>query len=140
MSKEVVIENIANVPEMDYAKEGDGGIDCYAAEDVTLSPGEIKAIPLGVKVQLPSNCVAISMTKSGLFKKGLFSVTGLIDSGYRGQIHSLAINMSQEVMEIPKGQKVCQIMVLEIPKVEIKYGEVSNDTERGETGFGSSGI
>ena len=71
---------------------------------------------------------------------GLTTVTGLIDNGYRGEIAMLAYNISDEWVSIEKNQKVCQIMILELPSIQIVYSNVDTDTVRGEDGFGSTGL
>ena len=92
-------------------------------------------------MQLPSGTAALVLSKSGLAsRQGLISVVGLVDSGYRGEIQMIARNDSETPIEIRRGQKVCQIMVIDVPLVSVEYGQVNDKTERGSDGFGSTGI
>lgn len=138
---ELVIEKLYDdMPYPKYALPGDGGIDCYSPKGLILAPGQRVKIPLGIKLQLPPGTVALLLPKSGLGNSGLTTVTGLIDNGYRGEIAMLAYNISDEWMSIEKNQKVCQIMILELPNIQIVYSNVDTDTVRGEDGFGSTGL
>lgn len=128
------------MPYPKYALEGDGGIDCYSTIDLVLGPGKFKKIPLGIKFKLPKGTVALVLPKSGLGSKGLITVTGLIDNGYRGEVSMMAYNISDKPIGIKKNQKVCQIMVLSLPDIDISYDKVYNNTTRGDNGFGSTGL
>lgn len=138
----MVIEKLdSDMPDPRYALPGDGGIDCYSTLDVDLMPGDKINIPLGIKLQLPSNTVALVLPKSGLsFHSGLTTVTGLIDNGYRGEISMLATNISDNIIHINRYQKVCQIMIVGIPDIDITYDKVDTNTVRGDNGFGSTGL
>lgn len=139
----LIIEKIdKELPSPRYALEGDGGLDCYSSQDVTLTPdGSPITIPLGIKVQLPEGHVALVLAKSGLSsKQGLNTVVGLIDNGYRGEVHMIAHNISDQEIKIEKGQKVCQLMVIKLPNLSVEYGNVDCETQRGDNGFGSTGI
>lgn len=138
---ELKIEKLYDdMPYPRYALPGDGGIDCYSPTDLSLAPGKSVKIPLGIKLQLPPKTVALLLPKSGLSSKGLTTVTGLIDNGYRGEIAMLAYNISDEDIQIRQNQKVCQIMILELPSIEICYSNVDTSTVRGDNGFGSTGL
>jgi dUTP pyrophosphatase len=124
-----------------YALPGDGGIDCRSAEDYVLKVGEVHNIPLGMRVEMPEGFVGLILPKSGLGSKtGLDTLPGLIDNGYRGEIQMIARNISSKDIVIKRGQKVCQLMILELPRVTIKYDKVNENTKRGANGFGSTGI
>lgn len=138
----LVIEQIdKGIPAPKYALPGDGGLDCYSTEDCTLTPGEVRNIPLGIKLELPKGYVALVLPKSGLGSRiGLDALPGLIDTEYRGQVFMIANNISEKPIEIKRGQKVCQMMILKIPQMQIEYGKVDENTIRGANGFGSTGI
>lgn len=140
--KKIVIEQIDDgIPAPSYALTGDAGLDCYSTISTKLAPNEITRVPLGIKMQLPSGTAALVLSKSGLAsRQGLVSVVGLVDSGYRGEIQMIARNDSETPIEIQRGQKVCQIMVIDVPQVSVEYGQVNDKTERGSDGFGSTGI
>lgn len=141
-NEEIVVEKLdKEMPDPAYALSGDAGIDCYSKESLTINPGEVTLIPLGIKMEIPSGKAALCLPKSGLSSKyGLSAVTGLIDSGYRGEIHMIAHNISSSAVNIAKHQKICQIVVIDIPQISIKFGKVNNKTERGSNGFGSTGV
>lgn len=140
--KKITIEQIDDgIPAPSYALAGDAGLDCYSTISTTLAPNEITRVPLGIKMQLPSGTAALVLSKSGLAsRQGLVSIVGLVDSGYRGEIQMIARNDSETPIEIQRGQKVCQIMVIDVPQVSVEYGQVNDKTERGSDGFGSTGI
>lgn len=138
----IIIEKIhPDLPDPAYALPGDAGVDVYSAVDTTIPPRGRTLIPLGVKLQLPRGKAALILPKSGLATKyGLTCTTGLIDSGYRGEISMQAVNLSDDPIEIDRGQKVCQLVFIDAPRHIIHNGKVVNDTVRGELGFGSTGI
>lgn len=141
MQKKLIIEKLyEDMPDPKYALPGDGGIDCYSPVDLLLNPGDVIKIPLGIKIQLPEGTIALLLPKSGLSCAGLTTVTGLIDNGYRGEISMVSQNISNKPIKINRLQKVCQIMILNIPSIDITYDKVDNNTTRGENGFGSTGI
>ena len=139
---EILIEKIySDLPDPAYALPGDAGVDAYSAVDTTIPPRGRTLIPLGVKLQLPTGKAALILPKSGLATKhGLSCTTGLIDSGYRGEISMQAVNLNDAPIEIDRGQKVCQLVFIDAPQQTLRYGEVENDTVRGNQGFGSTGI
>ena len=138
----IKIEKIdETLPNPAYALEGDAGVDCYSAKSLTIYPGEISVIPLGIKIELPQGKAALVLPKSGLSSKtGLDCVVGLIDSGYRGEVSMIARNNAKQLIEVEKGQKVCQLVFVDMPQEEIVFGTVEQNTVRGANGFGSTGI
>lgn len=140
--EEIIIEKVdESLPDPFIAHEGDAGIDCFSTIDFELNPGEYSKIPLGIKLQLPKGKAGLILPRSGLsFKDGLITTVGLIDSGYRGEIAMNAKNISNNVLSYSKGTRVCQLLIIDVPEFNIKIGKVENDTKRGLSGFGSSGI
>lgn len=128
----------ARIPE--FAHEGDAGLDLYVPETVTLEPGERKSIPLGLGIELPPGYVGLMWDKSGLSHKyGVKTFGGVIDSGYRGEIHGGVMNLSDKIYVFKKGDKIVQILIQPVEHPIIKIVEELSDSERGEGGFGSSG-
>lgn len=138
----IIIEKLKDdMPDLFYAHEGDAGIDCYAADGFVINPLETARIPLGIKIELPKNKAAFVLPRSGLSSRlGLSAVTGLIDNGYRGEISMIAHNISKNQVIIKKNDKICQLMIFDAPQCKIEYGRVSDNTERGDCGFGSTGV
>lgn len=124
-----------------YARPGDAGMDVFSAEDAVLKPGERKGIRTGLKMELLDDCAALVWDKSGLaVNNGIKTMAGVIDSGYRGEILIALVNLSDTIFEIRKGQKIAQILIQKIEHAEIESAESLNETKRGESGFGSTGL
>lgn len=146
MSKEVVLrlkKLDQELPTPKYANPGDAGLDLYSAEDVTLQPGERAMVATGIAIALEPGFAGFVQPRSGLAaKQGLSIVNtpGLIDSGYRGEIKVIALNTdSANAIEIKRGDRVAQLVIQEVPLVQILEVAELDDTERSTGGFGSSG-
>ncbi len=133
----------SGLPTPRYAKHGDAGVDLYAAEDVSLAPGQRQLVPTGVAIALPHGFVGLLHPRSGLaLRHGLSIVNtpGTIDAGYRGEIKVTLINTDRvEPLELKRGDRIAQLVIQ--PVVEAIFTEVERlpESERGDTGFGSSG-
>ncbi|GAB4286576.1 MAG: dUTP diphosphatase [Coriobacteriia bacterium] len=127
-----------------YAHEGDAGLDLYAAADVTLAPFERALVPTGVAVAIPEGHAGFVQPRSGLaIRQGLSLVNtpGLIDSHYRGEIKVIAINLDPMTpVVINRGDKIAQLVIQPVDRVELTEREVLDETVRGEGGFGSTGV
>lgn len=127
-----------------YANPGDAGLDLYSAVDVVIEPMRRVMIPTGVAIALPEGCAGFVQPRSGLAaKKGLSIVNtpGLVDSGYRGELKVIAINTdTDEPITIARGERVAQLVVQRVPAVELVEVNELDATERGEGGFGSTGL
>ena len=123
------------------AKKGDAGFDVFATENITLKPLERYNMPLGIALEFPENWVCIVQQKSGIAKNfGIDTIGNVIDSNYRGEIHAQIVNTSNDIVNIEKNKKIAQLIFLQHGSCEIEYVEELNKTERGETGFGSTGL
>ena len=126
-----------------YALTGDAGMDLVAAEDVTLKPGERAAIPTGIAVAIPEGYAGFVQARSGRSLKeglGVANAPGLIDSGYRGEIKVIAINLNlAELIDVRRGEKIAQIVFQKIERAEVEIVDELPTSERGEGGFGSTG-
>ncbi len=123
-----------------YAYAGDAGLDLYISEDLILKKDERRSIPLGIAIEIPDGYVGILFDKSGLsHKHGLKSYGGIIDAGYRGEIHVGMMNLSDADYEFKAGDKIIQILIMPVLKAEVVECEELSDTDRGEGAFGSSG-
>ena len=126
------------------ARAGDAGVDLRAAEDADLKPGERRLIPTGLAIAIPPGYAGYVQPRSGLAARhglGLLNSPGLIDSGYRGEIKVIAINLDPaDVISIKRGDRVAQLVILPVP--ECRFVEVRElaESERGAGGFGSSGV
>lgn len=127
-----------------FAHPDDAGADLAAAEAVVLGPGERCTIGTGVRVALPSGTVGFVVPRSGLaHRHGLTIVNapGTIDAGYRGEIRVVLLNTDRESSyRIEVGDRIAQLVVLQLPSVEFVPVDGLDAAERGEAGFGSTGI
>ena len=125
-----------------YAHPGDAGLDLVAAEPATLAPGTHASVRCGIAVAIPPGHVGLVHPRSGLAAAhGLtvLNAPGTIDAGYRGEIRVLLINHGQEVVELQRGERIAQLVVLPVATVEVREVEQHDATERGSGGFGSTG-
>lgn len=124
-----------------YANPGDAGMDFYANEMVKLGPGERRAISTGISLAIPPGYVGLIWDKSGISSKsGLKVMGGVVDSGYRGEIKIIMVNLSPEPCVIEKGKKLAQMLIQPVERRKIIEVEELDDTKRGSGGFGSTGL
>jgi len=122
------------------AHTDDAGLDLYANDYYTLYEGERAIIGTGIALAVPEGYAGLIWDKGGLAANGLKTAGGVIDSGYRGEIKVVVINLSGDIYHIAKGQKIAQILIQEIKKLELREVGRLDETGRGMGGFGSSGI
>lgn len=124
-----------------YATSQDAGCDLYGIEDVVLKPGERISIKTGIKIEIPIGYYGRVAPRSGLaFKNGIDTLAGVIDAGYRGEIGVILINHGKEDFKIEKGNRIAQMIFEKIDQAEFEEVEELSTTDRGDGGFGSSGI
>jgi dUTP pyrophosphatase len=122
-------------------REGDAGLDLYSVEEVVLQPGEWKAIPTGVAVEIPKGYFGLIKDRSGLaLKYALHCLAGVVDENYRGEVKVVLINLGREPVKLEKHTRIAQLLIIPYLPVEVKEVEELSETERGEGGFGSSGL
>ncbi len=122
------------------AHPDDAGLDLYSADYYSILPGEQALIKTGIKMAIPADCVGLIWDKSGLAKDGIHTMGGVIDSGYRGEIMIELINLGHDIYHIAPGQKIAQILIQKIELPKIIETRLNDKTERGDNGFGSTGI
>ena len=124
----------------EYAHEGDAGIDIFSYEEYTLKPNERKVFKTGISTSFPKGYVALIWDRSGnAAKKGLKTMAGVIDSGYRGEWGIVLLNTSDEEHHIKKGDKIAQCLIQPIIYADIEEVNDLEISDRGEKGFGSTG-
>jgi dUTP pyrophosphatase len=118
---------------------GDLAADLYAAEGVVLEPAATRSIPTGIALEFPSTHGALVEDRSGLAMRGLTTLAGVIDPGYRGEIKVVVTNLSPVSVEIKAGDRVAQLRIVQ--RIEAEFEEVTELAEapRGAGGFGSTG-
>jgi dUTP pyrophosphatase len=122
-----------------YGHSGDAGLDLFSSIECVLAEGQVEAIPAGIKVAIPEGYVGLIWDKSGVSLRGVHRLAGVIDSGYRGEVKVVMINLSDRPFAIERGMKIAQMLVQPITIVHVVESEDLDDTSRGEGGFGSTG-
>lgn len=137
----IKLEDGAQVPT--YAHETDACADLYALEDTHILPETYgNKIRTGVSIQLPEGWVAMIFPRSSTGAKTtlrLSNSVGIIDSGYRGELGVLFDNTSVGTVDIKKGDRIAQLLVMPSYRFQAKVVESLEDSDRGEGGFGSTG-
>ncbi len=127
-----------------YAKPGDAGLDLSSAVDVEVGPGERAMVPTGVSVAIPDGHAGLVLPRSGLASRQgltLANSPGLIDAGYRGEVTCAVVNLDREqAVGIRRGDRIAQLVVVAVPAIEPAWVDELPVSERGEGGFGSSGV
>lgn len=143
--KEGVILNFLklskNAESPEYAFGTDAGFDLKAIETITLFPLEQKDVRTGIAIEVPEGYVGIVRDRAGIVQKmNVHTVAGTFDSGYRGEVTIMLVNMNDKTVEIEKGMRVAQIILVPIAKAKIVEVKKLSETERGKKGFGSTGM
>jgi len=131
-----------DLPLPGYAHPGDAGLDLYAADSTTLQPGERALVPCGIAVAIPAGHVGLVNPRSGLAVDHgltLLNAPGTIDSGYRGELKVLLVNLGQVAVEVRHGERVAQLLLLPVTQVDVREVDRLDVTARGTGGFGSTG-
>jgi dUTP pyrophosphatase len=127
-----------------YAHAGDAGLDLTSTADITLAPFERALVPTGVAVAIPAGFAGLVQPRSGLAMTcGLSFVNtpGLIDAHYRGEISVVAINLDpSKPIVIHRGDRIAQLVIQPVARVEVVHVSALESTGRGEGGFGSTGL
>lgn len=125
------------------AHPGDAGCDLYASEPARLAPGERASVGTGIAVEIPEGSAGLVLPRSGLAAKHGISVVnapGLIDAGYRGEVRVLLLNTDrEEPFAVEPGDRIAQLVIVEIGDAEPLEVDALTESVRGEGGFGSSG-
>jgi len=118
---------------------GDLAADLYSAEAATISPGSTTLVPTGLAMAFPSDYGALVEDRSGLAVKGITTLAGVIDPGYRGEIKVVLTNVSSTPIELKEGDRIAQLRI--VRRIEADFEEVAtlDGTVRGDGGFGSTG-
>ena len=126
-----------------YAHPGDAGMDLFSVEDVSLPPGGRALVHTGLVMQLPPDAEAQVRPRSGLaLKHGVtvLNTPGTIDAGYRGEVGVILINHGDVDFLVEKGMKIAQMVVSPVVRATIEETSVTDETDRGTGGFGSTGM
>ena len=125
------------------AYHGDAGLDLSACERVELAPGERTVVGTGLAVAIPEGHAGFVQPRSGLADRHgitIVNAPGLIDSGYRGELKVILLNTdAKHPFVVEPGMRIAQLVVLEVPELELAEVDELPETERGVRGHGSSG-
>lgn len=139
-----IVSESGRMPE--YATDGAAGFDISAYlpdGSMTLKTGERALVPTGLFFEVPEGYEAQVRARSGLAIKhgiGLVNGIGTVDSDYRGEIRVPMINWSNEDFTINDGDRIAQVIITSYEKVKIEITDSLSETERGEGGFGHTGV
>jgi dUTP pyrophosphatase len=133
-----------DLPVPQRATDHAAGFDLRARVDgaVEFSPGERALVPSGIRVALPQGFEAQVRPRSGLaWKRGLTVLNGpgTVDADYRGEICVLLVNLGREPVRIERGERIAQLIVQRLPRVELHEADELPETARGAGGFGHTG-
>ncbi|QSH42591.1 dUTP diphosphatase [Lentisphaerota bacterium ZTH] len=124
------------------AHHDDAAFDLRARENVELVVGRSMIVPTGLFIELPVGFEAQVRPRSGLAIKHDLTLTnspGTIDAGYRGEVGIIMYNHGSETFSIKRGERIAQMVICELPEVEMIAADELSETKRGGGGFGSTG-
>ncbi len=130
----------AQVPR--YAHDGPFGdlaADLHAVSGWTLQPGETVAIPTGIALGLPEEFGALIEDRSGMALRGLTTLAGVIDPGYRGEIKVVLTNLAPIAQAISAGDRIAQLRIVQKLQAHFELVDTLDETPRNSAGFGSTG-
>ena len=125
-----------------YMTAGSAGLDLRADEAVDLAPGERRLVPTGLAVEIPPGHEGQVRPRSGLALRhglGMVNSPGTIDSDYRGEVGVLLVNWGREAVALARGERIAQLVVAPVTRVELELADSLVDSGRGSGGFGSTG-
>lgn len=119
------------------AHENDAGADVYSTKKLVIYPHTTEKIPLGFGLELPDGLAAYVFPRSGLSSKGIVCELPPIDSGYRGEIHAIVSNVSDDPFQVEEGDRIGQLVVMPIIIADFTTEDIK---ERDTGAFASTGI
>ena len=132
------------LPAPAYAKPGDAGADLRSRVDFELEPGERALVPTGVAIALPEGYVGLVHPRSGLATKNgitIVNAPGTVDSGYRGELMVTLLNTDKtKSFHVQRGDRIAQLVIQKYEHATFTVVDELEQTERGSSGFGSSGL
>ncbi|SMO88848.1 dUTP diphosphatase [Gracilimonas mengyeensis] len=139
------LEHAKDLPLPNYESVSAAGMDLRAALEapMTLRPGERKLIPTGLQMALPEGFEAQIRPRSGLaIRNGItmLNTPGTIDADYRGEIKVIAINHGEEEFVVEHGDRIAQMVIAPVKQFPMVEVDELDETERGDGGFGSTGV
>lgn len=141
----VVIKCVADAGLPQYKTAGAAGADIAAciASPITIASGGIEIVPTGIKIEVPAGYEAQVRPRSGLAAKHgitVLNTPGTIDSDYRGEVCVIMANLGKEDFTVHNGDRIAQLVIAPVARGEFTAVKALSDTQRGEGGFGSTGV
>jgi len=125
----------------EYMIKSDVGLDLRANENIILKPLEQKAVRTGIAIKIPEGHVGLVRDRAGIVSKmNVHTAAGTFDPDYRGEVSVVLINFSDDDVEIEKGMRVAQLVVMPVTRVKVLEVDRLPLTERYDKGFGSTGM
>lgn len=118
------------------AHENDAGADVHAMTDCTIPPHTTVRIPLGFGLVLPDGYAAYIFPRSGMSIKGIVAELPPIDSGYRGEVHAIVSNLTENDYQVEAGDRIGQLVITPVVIADFITEDIA---QRGENAFGSTG-
>ena len=130
-----------NVELPEYALDTDLGFDIRANETVTIPVSEQRTIKTGLAIEIPEGHVGLIRDRAGVITKmGLHTAAGTFDPAYRGEVSIVLVNYGEHDVEVEKGMRIAQMIVLPVVKAKLKEVKELPSTERNKRGFSSTGF
>ena len=131
---------IKGLPLPSYSRQGDAAIDLRSAQQTGISAGQRVVLSTGLHLSIPSGFVGLIKDRSGLAsREGIHIMAGVIDSNYRGEVKVVALNTGAAKYNIEIGERIAQMLILPLARVNIVEKDKLDLTNRNENGWGSSG-
>ena len=138
----ITIQKTMNVPDPVRAHDTDAGLDLYVpdGQGCRVHWDAVHTIDLGIRVAIPDGYYGQLVLRSSMGAKGLImpNGAGIIDSGYRGNLKVSVAALADPVL-VAAEERICQLIILQLPRVDMEVGVVDDATDRGTGGFGSTG-
>jgi len=123
-----------------HAKRNDAAIDLSSCEALVLKAGDQALVKTGISMAIPEGYAGFVWDRSGLAaNSSIHTMAGVVDSGYRGEIKVVMINLGKDDFSIDKGMRIAQMAIQPVSELEVEEAEELDETHRGERGFGSTG-
>ena len=127
-----------------YATAGSAGFDLkYIGETIIIEAGANKLVPTGIKMAIPEGYFLAIYPRSGNSSKHkitLSNAVGVVDSDFRGELNAIIHNLGDKPFEIQEGDRIAQAILHKYEKIRFDFVDELDETERGEGGFGSTGV
>lgn len=121
------------------AHPNDAGLDLFSLTSASLPPHEPIRISTGIAMAVPEGFVGLICDRSSLGAKGIRTLGGVVDAGYRGEVQVILINLRNEPIQLRAGDKIAQMLILPVACSPVEEVSTLDETSRGEGGFGSTG-